>query len=58
LIYVIDASDDTRASVRELTKNFFKNHLGFLENEIELVDRNHFYEVQTGVWQVNFSDEE
>ncbi len=41
-MYAIDLSDNTRDSVRELTKDFFKQKLGFEENEIEFVDRNHF----------------
>ncbi len=58
MIYAIDAVDNTRDSVRELTKNFFIKELGFLESEIEFFDRDHFYKDQTGDWQVNFSDEE
>ncbi len=58
MIYAIDAVDNTRDSVRELTKDFFIKELGFLEKEIEFVDRDHFYMDQTGVLQANFDDEE
>ena len=35
MIYAIDSADNTKISVRELTKDFFKNKLGFEESEIE-----------------------
>ena len=58
LIYAIDAADKSKESLRELTKNFFKDELDFKESEIQFVDRTHFYKDQAGVWQTKFSDEE
>ena len=44
LIYVIDKADETRKETRDSVKNFFKESLGFTEEEIILVDRNEFKE--------------
>ena len=58
LIYAIDSADNTKDSVRELTKDFFKDELGFEESEIHFVDRNNFYKDQDGVDQAEFTYEE
>ena len=58
LIYAIDLDDNTRDSTRDLVTDFFKNYFGFLQSEIEFVDRTNFYfEEETG-WLTKFSDEE
>ena len=44
--------------MRNLTKDFFKDELGFTENEIEDVDRNNFYVDQDQIVKTKFSDEE
>ena len=49
LIYAIDAADKSKESLRELTKNFFKDELDFKESEIQFVDRTHFYKDQAGI---------
>ena len=49
LIYAIDSADNTKDSLRELTKDFFKDELGFEESEIHFVDRTNFYYDQDGV---------
>ncbi len=58
LTYAIDFADKSRESVRKLTKDFFKDELGFTENEIEDVDRNNFYVDQDQIVKTKFSDEE
>ena len=44
LFYVIDKADETetRKETRESVKNFFKESLGFTEEEIIIVDRDDF----------------
>ena len=42
LIYVIDKADETRKETRDSVKNFFKESLGFTEEEIIIVDRDDF----------------
>ena len=58
LIYAIDSAHNTKISVRELTKDFLKNKLGFEESEIEFFDKTEFHKDQAGVWQTKFTDEE
>ena len=58
LIYAIDSADDTRVSVRELTKEFFKESLGFKDNEIEFVNRDNFYENEAGLCKTRLSEDE
>ncbi len=36
--------------MRELIKDFFKDKLGFKEDEIEFVNYKNFYENEAGVW--------
>ena len=56
MIYTIDKADKTREPVRKLTINFFKNELGFKDEQIVIVDRNEFEEID-GVNQTKFSAE-
>ena len=42
MIYTIDKADKTREPTRQLTINFFKNELGFEDENIIIVDRNEF----------------
>ena len=42
MIYAIDVSDRTREPIRQMTVDFFKQHLGFLEKEIIFVNRKEF----------------
>jgi hypothetical protein len=58
LTYAIDFADKSRDLVRNLTKDFFKDELGFTENEIEFVDRNNFYDYKDQIVKTKFSDEE
>ena len=43
LIYAIDLAEKTMDSTRNQVTDFFKNYLGFLQSEIEFVDRTNFY---------------
>ena len=57
-MYSIDSADKSREPERKEVTKFFKDELGFKDNEIEFVDRNNFYfEEETG-WLTKFSDEE
>jgi hypothetical protein len=47
LIYAIDINDKTLALTRKTATDFFKNELGFEDNEIEFVDRNNFIRVES-----------
>jgi hypothetical protein len=47
LIYAIDINDKTLALTRKTATDFFKNELGFEDNEIEFVDRNNFISVES-----------
>ena len=58
LIYAIDLADKTMDSTRKKVTDFFKNYLGFLQSEIEFVDRTKFCQDEGGVWQTKFPDEE
>ena len=42
LFYAIDKADETRKGTRDSVKNFFKESLGFTEEEIIIVDRDDF----------------
>ena len=42
LFYAIDLADKSRDLTRKKVTDFFKIHLGFLENEIEFIDRTKF----------------
>ena len=57
LFYAIDLADETRKSTREVTINFFKKELGFLDSEIEFCDRTKFYEDQD-LYKTNFTNED
>ena len=57
-MYSIDSADKSRDPERKEVTKFFKDELGFKDNEIEFVDRTNFYfEEETG-WLTKFSDEE
>ena len=56
LVYAIDKADKTREAIRQVTIGFFKNYLGFNDNEIIFVDRMEFEKID-GVWQPEFSAE-
>ena len=42
LFYAIDKADETRKGKRDSVKNFFKESLGFRDEEIIIIDRNDF----------------
>ena len=50
LIYAIDVANKTMDLMRNQVTDFFKNYLGFLQSEIEFVDRTKFYEDEDGVY--------
>ncbi len=49
LFYAIDLADKSRDLTRKKVTDFFKIHLGFLENEIEFIDRTKFDKDQDGI---------
>ena len=55
-MYVIDKADKTREPTRKLTVDFFKNTLGFTDDDIIFVDKNAFEKID-GVWRTKFSAE-
>ncbi len=56
LIYAIDKTDMTKENIRKLTVDFFKNELGFTDEEIIFIDGNAFEEIDE-VWQKKFNAE-
>ena len=57
-IYAIDSTDNTKDSVRERTKDFFKSEFGFKESEIHFVDRTNFYLDKDHIDKTKFSNAE
>ena len=45
MIYAIDIADKTKEPIRTLTVDFFKNKLGFTDDDIIFVDRTAFEEI-------------
>ena len=58
MIYAIDLDDNTRDSTRDLVTDFFKNYFGFLQSEIEFVDRTKFDYNEDGKYWTKFTDDE
>jgi hypothetical protein len=56
LIYTIEKADKTRDSTRNVTINFFKDVLGFKDENIFFIDRNEFIETD-GQESTKFSTE-
>ena len=56
MIYTIDKADKTREATRKFTIDFFKQELGFKEENIIFIDRSEFEKID-GVWQTKFSAE-
>ncbi len=56
LIYSIDKADKKRKKTRNIVTKFFKNTLGFKDENIVFVDRTEF-EYKNGVYQPKFSSE-
>ena len=50
LTFAIDIRDKNKDPVRKLIKDFFQYKLGFEDNEIEFIDRTHFYEDKDLNW--------
>ena len=42
LIFTIDKDDKTREAIRKIIIDFFKNYLGFKDEEIIFIDRTEF----------------
>ena len=58
LIYTIEKADKTRDSTRNVTINFFKDVLGFKDENIFFIDRNEFIGTyQNRIYQTKFSTE-
>ena len=58
LIYAIDLDDNTSDSTRNEVTNFLKNYFGFLQSEIEFVDRTKFEYNEDGKCCTKFTDDE
>ena len=56
MIYAIDLTDKTKEPIRKITVDFFKNTLGFTDDDIIFVDRTAFEEIDK-VWRTKFSAE-
>ena len=56
IIYTIDKTDNTKEPARKVTIDFFKQALGFKDENIIFVDRTEFEKID-GVWQTKFSAE-
>jgi hypothetical protein len=57
LIYVINKADKTRELTRKVTTDFFKNSLGFTEDEIIFADVTEFESDEVDCLMSKFSDE-
>ena len=57
LFYAIDFADDTRRATRKKVTDFFKDSLGFLQSEIEFIDRNKLKN-QDNLYWTEFTDAE
>lgn len=53
LIFTIDKADKTREAIRTVTIDFFKNTLGFKDDDIIFIDRNEFCEIN-GIEKTKF----
>ena len=42
MIFTIDKGDPTRMAIRKIVIDFFKNYLGFKDDEIIFIDRTEF----------------
>jgi hypothetical protein len=49
LIFTIDNADDTREGIRKVVVDFFKNILGFKDEDIAFINRTEFEEDEDGV---------
>ena len=58
LFYAIDLADNTRDATRKYVTDFFKDYFGFLESEIEFIDRTKFYEDEDGVYKTKLTGQE
>ena len=58
MVYAIDKADKTREPIRQVTIDFFKNYLGFTDDEIIFVDRMEFIgDAYNGISKTKFSAE-
>ena len=57
IIYTIDKTDNTKEPARKVTIDFFKQVLGFKDENIIFVDRNEFGYNQSGICRTEFSAE-
>ena len=48
IIFSIDKADKTRDAIRKVIIDFFKNNLGFKDDDIIFVDRTEFGEYKDG----------
>ena len=55
LIYAIDKADKTREATRKFTIDFFKQELGFKDENIIFIDRSEFGEDKDGLDSTKFS---
>ena len=56
IIFSIDKADKTRDAIRKVIIDFFKNNLGFKDDDIIFVDRSEFDDTP-GQWSTKFSDQ-
>ena len=57
MIFTIDKADKTRDVIRKVIVDFFKNVIGFKNDDIIFIDRNEFGEDKNGLDQTKFSVE-
>ena len=58
IIYTIDKTDNTKEPTRKVTIDFFKQVLGFKDENIIFVDRSEFIgDFKKGIYQTKFSAE-
>ena len=58
IIYSIDKADNTKEPARKVTIDFFKQVLGFKDENIIFVDRSEFIgDFKNGIYQTKFSAE-
>ena len=56
LYYAIDLADNSRKATRNKVTDFFIDHLGFSQSEIEFIDRNKLSYDHDGVYWTKFND--
>ncbi len=56
MIFTIDTADKMRDVIRKVIIDFFKNLIGFTNDDIIFIDRNEFGEDKNGLDQTKFSD--